>query len=141
MLDDTLIAKKVAEVRSRVGRVRAKIPEDLQVYLRDQDLRELVSFNLVLAIQALLDLSAITVSQKGWGVPETFSGTFTLLAERGVLPAELSERLAEAARMRNLLVHRYGAVNDSLVHQAAREHVGDLEAACDAILDFLGENP
>lgn len=141
MLDDTLVAKKVAEVRARVERVRAKVPEDLEVYLQDQDLRELVSFNLVLAIQALLDLSAMTVSQEGWGVPETLSGTFTLLAERGVLSADLSRRLAEAAKMRNLVVHRYGAVDDSLVHRAVCERIGDLETACDAILDFLRENP
>lgn len=129
-MDESLVDKKVQEVRERVHRVRALLPEGVEEFLADQDRRELVAFNLILAIQALVDLAIGVAAQEGARIPDSMAGTFQVLSDQGRLDVDLAERLGAATRMRNLLVHRYGRVEDRLVFEVARDHLGDLlEAA------------
>lgn len=44
------------------------------------------------------------------------------------------------ARFRNLLVHRYGTVDDERVHEIMGEDLDDLEGFVEAIGDALGES-
>ena len=44
-----------------------------------------------------------------------------------MLPVNLSERLAVAARLRNLLVHRYWSVDDRRLYSEARAGLQDFE--------------
>lgn len=57
----------------------------------------------------------------------------------------LATRLAALARLRNLLVHGYGRVDDQRLHQLLRQDLGDLEAFLSAvgahILSMSGESP
>jgi uncharacterized protein YutE (UPF0331/DUF86 family) len=47
--------------------------------------------------------------------PESYAEVFIALAREGVLPEDLGERLAEAARQRNFLVHAYMDIDDRKV--------------------------
>jgi len=55
---------------------------------------------------------------------DSFPGCFTRLGELGVLPRGLAERLASAARLRNLLVHRYWVIGDKRVYESVRKGLG-----------------
>lgn len=137
-MDDAILARKVDQVRTHVDRVREFVPEDLEAYLADGKSQDLVSFNLILAVQSLVDLATLLISDRGWGVPETLAQVFETLAEKGTLDRELATRLGNAVRMRNILVHRYGSVAHARVHAVATGAIGDLLVACDAILEELG---
>jgi uncharacterized protein YutE (UPF0331/DUF86 family)/predicted nucleotidyltransferase len=52
--------------------------------------------------------------------PEAYSDCFVRLGERGAIPKDLAGRLASAARLRNLLVHRYWEVDDEKVYESVR---------------------
>jgi uncharacterized protein YutE (UPF0331/DUF86 family) len=46
---------------------------------------------------------------------------------------ELAGRLASAAGLRNLLVHRYGSVDWARVHEIARTDLRDLDEFCSVL--------
>lgn len=50
----------------------------------------------------------------------TYRETFNLAAEQGLLPADLAERLRDAASMRNLIVHLYECIDYSIL----RDNIG-----------------
>jgi uncharacterized protein YutE (UPF0331/DUF86 family) len=52
---------------------------------------------------------------------EGYSDCFTRLGDKDVTSRELAERLSSAARLRNLLVHRYWAIVDEKVYRSVRE--------------------
>ena len=137
MVDEQLALRRAAGLSSRIARLRAVLPPDRAAFLCDVDAQERVSFNLFLAIQALVDLAAMIAGDEGWPVPETMSAIFELLAGHAVLDRALAGRLSAAARMRILLVHRYGDVDHGIVHDVVREELPDLEAAVASILRFV----
>lgn len=136
-MDEAILAAKLAELADRVARLGEVTPPEVEDFVADRTARELAAFNLVLAIQVVVDLATMLLADRGWGVPESVSASFRALAERGVLEGGLAGRLSEAARMRNLLVHRYGVVDEALVHGAIVEHLGDLTDGAHAIAKEL----
>jgi uncharacterized protein YutE (UPF0331/DUF86 family) len=59
--------------------------------------------------------------------PGGFPECFGRLGDKGVLPSDLASRLASAARLRNLLVHRYWVVEDEKVYESVRGGLRDFE--------------
>lgn len=69
---------------------------------------------------------------------EGFPECFARLASKGVLPEELSSKMASAARLRNLLVHRYWAIDDAKVYESVRKGLNDFEDFITHARRFLG---
>ena len=49
------------------------------------------------------------------------------MGSEGLIPAELARNLASAARLRNLLVHRYSGIDDRLAYESAKRGIKDFE--------------
>lgn len=97
-------------------------------YLADEDLRAQTERRLQLAIQICIDLGAQLLSELGGRAPRDYADVFAALAEDGgPLDSALAGRLANAARLRNLLVHEYLAIDDAQVF-AALGRMEDLRA-------------
>jgi uncharacterized protein YutE (UPF0331/DUF86 family) len=77
-----------------------------------------------LAIQVCIDIGAHLIAELGPKMPSDYRGVFEALCSDG-LDAGLADRLADAAGMRNVLVHGYLDVDDEAVWQAL-EHLDDL---------------
>jgi uncharacterized protein YutE (UPF0331/DUF86 family) len=58
---------------------------------------------------------------------ESYPGCFARLGELGIVPRDLAARLAAAARLRNLLVRRYWAIDDRRVYESVREGLRGFE--------------
>jgi len=56
-----------------------------------------------------------------------------------VIPAELAQRLAPAAGLRNRLVHEYDAIDDALVLRAVADVRREFGAYVGAVEGFLTE--
>jgi uncharacterized protein YutE (UPF0331/DUF86 family)/predicted nucleotidyltransferase len=68
---------------------------------------------------------------------EGYSDCFTRLGDKDVISRELAERLSSAARLRNLLVHRYWAIVDEKVYRSVREGLEDFEHFTSYVRKFL----
>lgn len=62
-----------------------------------------------------IDIASHIIAVKGMGRAEEYRGMFHLLGEKGVIEKDLAERLGDMAVFRNLLVHRYGDVDNAVV--------------------------
>jgi len=66
MVDADVIAAKLGELADRVGRVRQHRPADADALAADRDALDLVSFNLMLAVQACTDIASHLIADEGW---------------------------------------------------------------------------
>ena len=76
---------------------------------------------------------------KGFRRAEEFSEMFKVLKEEEVIGKELATRLEDMARFRNLLVHRYGEVDDKRVLEIIKHNLKDIEEFEKAIEKFIEE--
>lgn len=74
-----------------------------------------VKYTFVTAIEACLDVAQHICASEGRGPPRTNADALRVLGRHGVLAPELAARVARAVGFRNVLVHGYVEVDDSVV--------------------------
>lgn len=133
MVDKVLLASKIAAIRDAVARIRAVLPADLDTFLADRTTREVVVLNLFVSLQECLSLATHWLADEGLSVPESYGDVLRTLGERGVIQPDLAATLAAASGFRNLVAHRYGALDWKRVYAIAADELDDLLAFCDAL--------
>ena len=135
MIDHTILARQVAAVRDAAERIREVLPAQVETFVADRSAREIVTLNLFVALQECLSLASHWLADEGWEVPGTYADVFRVLAERNVLDHDLAARMAAAAGLRNLIAHRYGALDWARIHDVASHRIEDLLRFCDVLAD------
>jgi uncharacterized protein YutE (UPF0331/DUF86 family) len=127
MVDRDVLAGRLGELLRRVGRVRQHCPATAAELASDPDRLDLVSFNLMLAVQACLDAASHVIADEGWPAAQDLAGAFLCLHEHGAVSAPVAAALARAAGLRNIVAHVYARLDPQLLHAAATDGLGDLE--------------
>ena len=90
-------------------------------YREDLFLRKGTERLLQETIEAAIDLNTHLLVQSGQAPPDDYFRGFLLLAERGILPADLAAALAPSASLRNRLVYEYDDLIDAIVLDAVKK--------------------
>jgi len=130
-----LIRKRLSEIRD-AARLLEKY---LQKPFRELDLSEILSvryliIQLVESSTAICMHVLITVYRE---YPEGYPSCFILMSRKGLISNELGEKLAAAARLRNLLIHRYWEIDDRKVYNEAKKGLRDFIEFADLIERWL----
>lgn len=138
MVDRDVLLRKSEAIEHHASRLRAKQPLRAAALDADESLLNDVCFDLLQAIQACIDLAVHACTHESLGVPETPAAAFALLEKHGVIGALLSGRLARAAGLRNLIVHRYGDLMSARLVEAIAAGLGDLDDFAAAMRAYAG---
>lgn len=103
----------------------------------DRDALELVSFNLILAIQATLDIASHVIADEGWPAAATLAESFIRLHEHQVISAQTLEGIRPAARLRNILTHMYSGVDPEKVYLAATAGLAEIERFAEEVATWI----
>jgi len=95
-----------------------------------------VKYHFVTAIEAAVDVAQHICAAEGWGPPTTNGQAIELLGSRGVLGSALSGQMRRAVGFRNVLVHEYVDVDDSVVI-ARLQGLDDLRDFARSVADWL----
>jgi uncharacterized protein YutE (UPF0331/DUF86 family) len=115
-------------IRTEVEHLRRAAVRDDDELRSDPDALPAMKYRLVVCIEAATDAADHVIAAEGFRPATSFADSFRSLAEAGWLDADLAARLEDAARFRNLLVHRYADIDDDRVIEIARTRLGDLDA-------------
>lgn len=80
-----------------------------------------------LAIEACIDVADHLVADRRLRVPETGAESFEILAEAGLLSAELESALASMVGFRNILVRDYARIDSEIMIRVLRTDLRDFE--------------
>jgi len=141
MVDHDLIIAKAGSIRRNLKRISEKGTVDLDSFLADIDLQEVISFNLHLAIENCTDLAAHIISAEGLGVPGSGSEMFYLLEENGYLSRTLTEKMIKAVGLRNLIVHEYDKIDLNRLFEIINKDTKDINDYVASIFKKLGISP
>ncbi len=136
-LNEELIKTRCQEIEEsleRLERIGAKPEEE---FLRDQDLKDVACYRLLVAIEAALGLCYHVSAKRLKKVPEGYAECFSILADSGIIPVDLSEKLQKMARFRNLLVHMYWKIDYRILYKMIQNNLNDLRNFSKAIVSLL----
>ncbi|MBI2315700.1 MAG: DUF86 domain-containing protein [Betaproteobacteria bacterium] len=135
-IDAAVIEARLRELSRRLRRVAAKQPASEKQLVEDEDLQDILSRNLELAIQSCVNIAAHLCGAHGL-MPTTAGEAFTLLANKGLIERALAARLRRAVGFRNVLVHEYTEVDWKIVQRVIKTNTRDLAAFGKAVLATL----
>ena len=121
------IGKKIKAVQDRVKRLE-QLSGTLSSFDKSQaspDVKDIAERNIQVAIEGCLDIAKIVISSKELPEPKDNKGLFTVLAEAGILSEASLKFLVPMAGTRNVLVHGYDKVEDSVIYGVIKRHLDD----------------
>ena len=95
------------------------------------DLKGAVERYLYLVVQATLDLGEAIIAFKEFRRPGTYTDVFYILHEREFISKDLTEKLINMTKFRNVIAHDYEKVDFGIVYDALYNRLVDIE-------DFTG---
>ncbi len=113
MVDEGRVTRLLRGISERAGRL------DAAAAIPDDDRSELwldgVKYLFVTAIEGCIDVAQHIASSQDFGAPDTNSGAIRLLGQHGVIDAHTAASIARSVGFRNVLVHGYAEVDDTIV--------------------------
>ena len=137
-MDREVIEQKIESLRRCVERVRLKCPATAAALAGDPDAQDILTLNLSRAVQLCVDIGAHLIAEHSQPAPDTMGQTFDVLAEMGVISAELAVRMKKAVGFRNIAVHNYEAIDWEITHAIATHHMSDFVEFASAVVAATG---
>ena len=137
-MDREVIEQKIESLRRCVERVHQKCPATAAALAGDPDSQDILTLNLSRAVQLCVDIGAHLIAEHNKPAPDTMGQTFDVLAEMGVISAELAVRMKKAVGFRNIAVHNYEAIDWEITHAIATRHMNDFAEFAAAVVAATG---
>ena len=136
-LDADVVRGRCGEIEQALDRLTRIRAAGREVFLSDADAKDIACYRLLLAIEAALALCYHVSARQLKCVPDDYAGCFAGLSRAGIISADLSSRLQQMARFRNLLVHVYWEVDYGRVFDVLETDLDDLRAFSRIIAGLL----
>lgn len=132
-----LVEKKMKIVEERVERLKqlSQKIRSFAEYQASQDAKDISERNLHVAIEACLDIGKVIIAQEGLKEPKDNKAVFAVLAEANILTEKSLLFLVPMAGTRNIFVHGYDKIEDSLVYGILKKHLEDFTTLLREISD------
>lgn len=131
------IRQKVADIRESLAVLRGYAAWDDKAFLSNDEAIRSARYAFIVLVEAASNIANHLCAKLLAKAPTSYADAFLLLSERGLLDEGLTKRLAAMAGFRNLLVHRYGEVNNQRMLEIMRNNLGDLELFLSAIAEII----
>jgi len=97
-------------------------------------------YHFIIAIEAAIDLCNHLIAKNNLRVPEDYADTFRVMGENGLIDKDFIYDLANMARFRNRLVHRYWDIDTEQLYNILKNNLGDLDRFLHEIRSNLTKN-
>jgi uncharacterized protein YutE (UPF0331/DUF86 family) len=124
-LREDIIRIKIMEIRECVNLVMENLPDSLDEFLQLGLIKDGIYKRMEFAIEDVFDICAILNTDLTLGIPEGDDDILDHLAGAGVITPQILGKIRHMRGFRNIVVHRYGKIDDRLVYTLLNEHLGD----------------
>jgi uncharacterized protein YutE (UPF0331/DUF86 family) len=137
LVDKALILRKMGDLdlyQKQIGEFSGITVQDCR---EDWKSQRIVERTLQMMIETCVDIANHIVSDRGMRTPTSYSDTFKVLLENGIIDRKLFDIMEKMAKFRNVVVHQYEGVDAEIVVIILKKHLIDFERFREAILAHL----
>ncbi len=140
MLDKKRILVKLDEIDGYLSELEEIAPDSFSEYKSSIEKRRACERLLQISIEGAIDISQNIVKGMLLGMPEDEDGIFEVLAKKNIITENMAGTLRDMKNFRNILIHRYGTVDDAKVFKAMKSRISDFESFKKAVLKILKDH-
>jgi uncharacterized protein YutE (UPF0331/DUF86 family) len=140
MVDKPLILRKLAELDQYQRQLKEYARISVEEYQSSWKTQRIIERTLQMMIEMCVDVAGHIISDKAFRTPTSYSDTFKVLHENGVLPTSLFARMEKMAKFRNVVVHHYDTIDAEIVVGILKRDLKDFSGFHDAIISLLEQD-
>lgn len=116
----------IEESIKKLSELRRENPT-LDNYRRSWKDKDSAERNLQKVIEAIIDLGKMLIADKKLREPSNNREVFQILDEEGLFQSELMPLIDKMIGMRNVLVHSYNRIDDSIIYGVLKKNLFDIK--------------
>jgi uncharacterized protein YutE (UPF0331/DUF86 family) len=136
-MDEDRVLSKIDELNRYLGELEKIKPKELDEYRHSIENKRACERLLQISIGSVIDICSLVFSGLKLGMPADEESVFEGLEEQKVFSGSVVRILSGMKGMRNILVHKYGTVDDEIVFESLTDRLGDFEKFIEEALKFL----
>jgi uncharacterized protein YutE (UPF0331/DUF86 family) len=137
MIDPILVTRKINLIAKDLKALTPFGEMTLKTYLADPVNEVIVERYLERIIGRMIDINYHLVTELGHPPPKDYFESFTELGKLQVLPVDFARTLAQAAGLRNRIVHEYDEVDEQKIHEALQDVLQEIPRYIGHIQQFV----
>lgn len=134
---EDLIYSKIVEIEESMNLVRANLPKGFEEFSSLGLVKDGIFKRVEYAIEDVFDICHILNSDMRLGIPSSESDVLHNLTSHKLLDSNLAEKLLLMRKFRNIVVHRYGKIDDQIAFSILSDHLADFGEFVDRIRELL----
>lgn len=137
MVDKSKIETKINSMKLSISRLKKLKEVPMETFLDDFTNFDSAKYNLITAIEAMIDICNHIISREKYEIPITSSDSIKILVKHQILALTDQPTFIAMVKFRNKAVHLYDQINDEEVYIILQENLGDLERFITAIVKYV----
>jgi len=136
MLDKERILSKLDELDSYLTEIEEIMPKNYEKYENSIEKKRACERLLHISIECVIDICTLIVKGLRLGLPSSEEDLFEKLEKKNIITKEMKDKLKTMRGFRNILVHKYGEVDDEIVFNTLR-NINDFRKFRKEVISFL----
>lgn len=132
-----IILSKISEIEESIPLIEENIPEDFEEFENLGLLKDGIYKRIQYMIENILDICAIINSDMKFSSPGEEDDIINNLVKKEILSQSMGNKIKEFKGFRDIIVHRYGKIDDKLSFELIHENLGDFNKIIEKIKTIL----
>lgn len=120
-----MIRIKIKEIKEGILLVQEHLPKNAKEFRNMGLIKDGIYKRLEFAIEYVFDICAIINTDLDLGIPGEDEDILLHLVDKEVITPDMQEKIHGMRGFRNIVVHRYGTIDDVLAFHLLQENIGD----------------
>ena len=116
------------EIEESIRLVEENLPDTFEEFSDLGLIKDGIYKRIEFAIENVLDICAIINTDLELGIPHDDKDIIENLVKKKILSEEMREKLKEMKGFKNIVVHRYGRIDDNIAFEILKENLPDFYA-------------
>jgi uncharacterized protein YutE (UPF0331/DUF86 family) len=129
--------RKLADLETYINQMQEYSTITVKEYSKDWKIQRIVERTLQMMIELCVDITNHVIADKKYRVPTSYGDTFQVLEEEGLISDEQCNIMKKMAQFRNIIVHHYDKVDETIVVNILRQNLKDFFEYRDSIIKII----
>ncbi|MCX9073059.1 MAG: DUF86 domain-containing protein [Candidatus Methanoperedens sp.] len=132
-----IIRTKIAEIEESLKMIRDNLPPGFDEFRSLGLIKDGMHKRIEFCIENVFDICAIINTDLKLGIPQSDDDILEIMVRKGIIDQEIQSNLKLMKGFRNIIVHRYGRIDDRLSYEFLSERLEDFDKFIMIIRDYL----
>jgi len=134
-----IIETKIVEIKDNLSIIQENLPSEVHEFIQLGLIKDGIYKKIECCIQSLYDICSIINTDLHLGIPEGDESIIDNLRAQKLFTEDQAEKLKRMKGFRNILVHRYGKIDDEMAFGMIKNNLQDFFDFLEIIESYIDD--